>query len=156
MVNINSPHELENWKVSVSGIIIKENKILAVQQNPNSNHRLRGCWRLPTGKMKSFEHPYDAVKREILEESSIEAIVDSSPIHIKVRDLNDSTCNGLLVVYYEGKPLFNVDVPHHAPNGETIDACYFDVEDFFKCAGALGRRELEGKVTDRIYELMGR
>ena len=66
-----------NPKATVAAVIIKNNNLLLVQRNEDP---FLGMWDIPGGYMNQGESPEEAVKREIKEELSVEAI---NPVLIK-------------------------------------------------------------------------
>ena len=55
----------------VCGVIIKDNKYLITQRGDSKN---LNKWEFPGGKVEPFENIFDAIKRELKEELSIEVI----------------------------------------------------------------------------------
>ena len=53
----------------VCGVIVKDNKYLITQRGDSKN---LNKWEFPGGKVEPFENIYDAIKRELKEELSIE------------------------------------------------------------------------------------
>lgn len=70
----------ESFHLSVKGIIFFGNEFLIVQKMLNHKHRL-GFWELPGGGLGFGESPEDTLKREIFEETGLDAEV-LSPIHV--------------------------------------------------------------------------
>jgi len=54
-------------------IIIQKDKFLVTQRDGNSDHPFQ--WEFPGGKIKDQESPEDCIKREIMEELSIEVTI---------------------------------------------------------------------------------
>jgi len=61
-------------KVSVYGAIVKEGKLLVLHRH------VPDVWELPGGKMEYGEHPIQAVKREVKEETGFDAEVKEEPL----------------------------------------------------------------------------
>jgi NADH pyrophosphatase NudC (nudix superfamily) len=63
-------HNNTNWCQSVTGVVIKDNKVLLARHTYGSG---KGMYIVPGGYVEYGEMPQDAVKREILEETKIVA-----------------------------------------------------------------------------------
>jgi len=63
-------HNNTNWCQSVTGVVIKDNKVLLARHTYGSG---RGLYIVPGGYVEYGEMPQDAVKREIFEETKIVA-----------------------------------------------------------------------------------
>lgn len=61
-------------------IVNSENKILLLQRSDKSS--LGGKWSLPGGALEEGENPYEAIQREIDEETELK-VTDIKPFHIK-------------------------------------------------------------------------
>lgn len=59
-------------RIAAYGVIIRDEQILLSHWNEHG----RSGWTLPGGGVQGAEHPIEAVKREILEETGYEASVD--------------------------------------------------------------------------------
>lgn len=57
--------------VIVEGIIHTTNKILIVKKRFDKSHPLSGKWHFPGGKLRSEENPWNAIVREIKEETNL-------------------------------------------------------------------------------------
>lgn len=57
-----------NWSQSVTGIVIRDNKVLLARHTYGSG---KGLYIVPGGYVEYGELPQDAVKREVLEETGI-------------------------------------------------------------------------------------
>ncbi|WP_028596217.1 NUDIX hydrolase [Paenibacillus assamensis] len=55
-------------QLGVYGILVKDNKILLIRKSRGPH---TGKWDLPGGRMEFGEQPYEALKREFLEETGI-------------------------------------------------------------------------------------
>ena len=53
----------------VCGVIIHEDRILITQRGDEKNY---GKWEFPGGKVITGEHPFDSIKRELIEELKLE------------------------------------------------------------------------------------
>ena len=63
-------HSNTNWCQSVTGVVIKDNKVLLARHTYGSG---KGLYIVPGGYVEFGEMPQDAVKREIFEETQIVA-----------------------------------------------------------------------------------
>lgn len=63
-------HNNTNWCQSVTGVVIKDNKVLLARHTYGSG---KGLYIVPGGYVEYGEMPQDAVKREIFEETKIVA-----------------------------------------------------------------------------------
>ena len=63
-------HNNTNWCQSVTGVVIKDNKVLLARHTYGSG---KGMYIVPGGYVEFGEMPQDAVKREIFEETKIVA-----------------------------------------------------------------------------------
>ena len=63
-------HNNTNWCQSVTGVVIKDNKVLLARHTYGPG---RGLYIVPGGYVEFGEMPQDAVKREIFEETNIVA-----------------------------------------------------------------------------------
>jgi len=63
-------HNNTNWCQSVTGVVIKDNKVLLARHTYGSG---KGLYIVPGGYVEFGEMPQDAVKREIFEETKIVA-----------------------------------------------------------------------------------
>jgi len=63
-------HNNTNWCQSVTGVVIRENKVLLARHTYGSG---KGLYIVPGGYVEYGEMPQDAVKREIFEETKIVA-----------------------------------------------------------------------------------
>ena len=57
-------------EVVVDALIVKNNKILMVQEGKKEKVGRYQKWKLPGGRIEKGEHPINAVKRELLEETN--------------------------------------------------------------------------------------
>lgn len=73
--------ESDQFVVAVVAIIKKANQLLIMKR---SSHRLAApnIWETVSGRVQHGEDPYDAVQREILEETGLEVSVDSRPVDV--------------------------------------------------------------------------
>lgn len=60
-----------NWCQSVTGVVIKDNKVLLARHTYGSG---KGLYIVPGGYVEYGEMPQDAVKREIFEETKVVAV----------------------------------------------------------------------------------
>ena len=65
-------HNNTNWCQSVTGVVIKDNKVLLARHTYGSG---KGLYIVPGGYVEFGEMPQDAVKREIYEETKIVALL---------------------------------------------------------------------------------
>lgn len=63
-------HDNTNWCQSVTGVVIKDNKVLLARHTYGSG---KGLYIVPGGYVEFGEMPQEAVKREIFEETKIVA-----------------------------------------------------------------------------------
>lgn len=69
----------DQFIVAVAAIIKKEKQLLIMKRSPQ---KLAGpnIWETVSGRVHHHEDPYDAVCREIIEETSLEVAVDPRPV----------------------------------------------------------------------------
>ena len=86
----------EKFIVAVVAVIIKDDKFLTMKR---SEKKIAGpnIWEALSGRVDLGEDPYEAVKREILEECSLEVEVDKRPIDLYMSKRLGSPM--LLIVY---------------------------------------------------------
>ena len=83
--------------VSVA-ILIDENNRVLLEKNTLSS-RFKGLWQFPGGKLELNETPFDALKRELQEELSIEPIQeDTAPLSFIEYTLDNQ--NSYVVFFY--------------------------------------------------------
>ncbi len=73
--------ESDQFVVAVVAIIKKGNQLLIMKRSPQ---RLAApsVWETVSGRVQHEEDPYDAVQREILEETGLEVVVDQRPVDV--------------------------------------------------------------------------
>ena len=81
-------------KVGAAVIIEKDSKLLLLQRN---HEPWKGSWMLPAGYVEADENPFDAAKREVLEETSL--IVDDIEFRSAYYFSDDPRGNGVAFVY---------------------------------------------------------
>jgi 8-oxo-dGTP diphosphatase len=67
------------YVVAVAAIIIREGKVLAMRRATTKDAGA-GLWETPSGRVVLGEEPLGAVKREILEESSLTVNIEPQPL----------------------------------------------------------------------------
>lgn len=107
-------------KVSVNCIIVKDGKVLLVQQNRPED--VRGKWSVPGGKVNQEETFEEAVKREVKEETDLD-VIDSGRLSIK-QEKPHQTVKHIFKVEAEGKVAFHKE--------ELMDAKWFSLEEVRK------------------------
>ncbi len=70
--------ETQLYVVAVAAVIIREGKVLAMRRAASKDAGA-GLWETLSGRVPLGEEPLDAVKREILEESSLNVTVEPQP-----------------------------------------------------------------------------
>jgi 8-oxo-dGTP diphosphatase len=70
--------ETQLYVVAVAAIIIREGKVLAMRRAATKDAGA-GLWETLSGRVPLGEEPLDAVKREVLEESSLTVTVEPQP-----------------------------------------------------------------------------
>jgi 8-oxo-dGTP diphosphatase len=81
--------ETQLYVVAVAAIIIRDGKVLAMRRAATKDAGA-GLWETLSGRVSLGEEPLDAVKREVLEESSLTVSVEPQPFtayHAKRNDL---------------------------------------------------------------------
>jgi 8-oxo-dGTP pyrophosphatase MutT (NUDIX family) len=64
---------------AVAAVIFKEGRVLSMKHSVNKDAG-PGIWETLSGRIDAGEEPLDAVKREIMEESSLEVEIDPRPV----------------------------------------------------------------------------
>lgn len=112
------------YKITVGGIVIKDNSILLVKHNYGHT---KGRWDFPRGYVEIDESIEHAVVRELYEETSIRAITISIVgIRHMIQAINDnSMSNDLLIIwklkYESGEP---------KPDGrEIIETVFYPIDE---------------------------
>ena len=68
MATENTNHQNTNWCQSVTGVVIRDGKVLLAHHTYGSG---KGLWIVPGGYLENGETPQDALKREFMEETKI-------------------------------------------------------------------------------------
>ena len=95
--------------VGVGIMIIKDNKILLGLRNPDkkkadSELKGEGTWTMPGGKVEFLEKLYDAAKRELKEETDLDAIeMELLSISDDITDDKHYVTVGFIASKYEGE-----------------------------------------------------
>ena len=96
--------------VIVEGIIHTGDKILIGRKRLDIPHPLRGKWHFPGGKIKSEEDPYEAIVREIKEETNLSVkpvkIVDAYT-YVQSYNLHNKIPQNILHIVFECVPIGN-------------------------------------------------
>ena len=121
----------DNMFASVSGIVIKENKVLLVRQSYGS---AKGLLVIPGGYLSEGEMPNIALEREILEETGIVATTKNL---LAIRFSKKDWWAIFVAEYVSGEPISN-----GTENSEAL---------FFEIAEALSRNDLT-PTTKEILE----
>lgn len=112
-------------KVSVNCLIVKDGKILLVQQARPED--VRGKWSIPGGKVDEGETFEDAVMREIKEETNLDVI---SSEHLSIKQAEPyQTIKHIYKVETSGSVKF--------PEDEILDAKWFSLEEIQKMKNKL-------------------
>lgn len=98
------PEEPDLFIIAVAAIIIKEGKLLMMKR---STHKKSGAnlWETLSGKVQHDEDPYDAIKREILEECSLQVEVEKMPIDFYMIPRKDLAKPQVFLIVYRAKYL---------------------------------------------------
>lgn len=102
-----------NYSVGVGALVLKEDKILLVRRAQEPG---KGYWTNPGGYIEQFELIHETIRREVLEESGIEAAVKGI---VAVRDQPRAIHNVYIAFamdYLSGDP---------QPDGYEVDAAGF-------------------------------
>lgn len=105
---------MDNRYQSVSGIVIKDNKVLLVRQNYGS---AKGLLIIPGGYLNEGEMPEEALRREIYEET---AIVSEPKSLVAIRYNRKNWWAIFLADYISGIP--------KSDNHENTEAIFLDIE----------------------------
>lgn len=73
--------ETQLYVVAVAAIILREGKVLAMRRAATKNAGA-GLWETLSGRVALGEEPLETVKREILEESSLNVEVEAQPFTV--------------------------------------------------------------------------
>lgn len=113
-------------RVAAYGVIIQDDRILLAHWNEGG----RSGWTLPGGGIEPGEHPADAARREILEETGVIAElhellgVDSIVISEEDRISGAGPLQGIRIVYLAS--IVGGDLRNEA-QGSTDEAAWFDL-----------------------------
>ncbi len=90
--------------IAVAAIIIKKDKLLMMKR---SSHKKTGAglWETLSGKVQHDEDPYNAVKREIQEESSLQVEVEKTPIDFYMIPRTNLAKPQVFLIVYKAKYL---------------------------------------------------
>jgi ADP-ribose pyrophosphatase YjhB (NUDIX family) len=132
--------------IGVGGLVVKDGRYLLVR---HTYGEYRGLWILPGGHIKPGEHIDDAVKREVYEETGIEA---SARMIVAVRSrVRCDTCTDCYIVfemdYLSGSP---------APDNHENDRALFlsiDEVNSLKNIVALARSIINEHHEDRLSDI---
>lgn len=82
---------LMNRRISVRAMVLHDNKLLCVRQRSNNlvTQPANGVWNLPGGGLDIGESLIDCLKREMIEETGIEAVVGNL-MYIQQFQFNDT------------------------------------------------------------------
>ena len=105
-------------KLTVDGIILKDEKILLVKRK---NDPFKGKWALPGGFVEYGEKTEDAVAREVLEETGLKTTVDKT-IGVYSDPNRDPRGHTITVVYR-----LNIKGGELKSGDDASDAKFFDV-----------------------------
>lgn len=67
---------MDIYRYAVVGLVQQDNKFLVGKKILKTNHPLSEQWHIPGGKLDNGESEYNAVKRELKEETGIDVKVD--------------------------------------------------------------------------------
>ena len=119
--------------VIVQGIIHAENQILIAKKRLDLPHPLRGEWHFPGGKLKNKEDPYNAIIREIKEETNLTVrpvkIIDIYT-HTDSHDLPNNEILNILHIIFECIPSTN-DCKMR-PGDDIVEAKWIRAKDIRK------------------------
>lgn len=77
---------MENTRIAVKSVIIKEGKVLLIKRRPNDVHK-PGQWEFPGGRLDVGEDPFEGLKRETREETRLEVEIEMPvDVHYFARD----------------------------------------------------------------------
>ena len=102
---------LQTQKIVVAGVLCNKGKFLVLQRNVDESI-FPGKWELPSGKVNFGEDPYDALKREIKEETGID-ILNANPLTcthytIEKEDNKRHTVQIIYLAYADEKSIINI------------------------------------------------
>jgi 8-oxo-dGTP diphosphatase len=64
--------------VAVAALILRDQRVLALRRAPQ-NQAGPGLWETVSGRVEQGEQPWDALQREIVEESMLEVVLEKRP-----------------------------------------------------------------------------
>lgn len=64
--------------VAVAALVLREGKVLAMRRAP-TNSAGAGLWETVSGRVEQGEQPWDAVAREVVEETGLEVELEARP-----------------------------------------------------------------------------
>jgi 8-oxo-dGTP diphosphatase len=109
----------KNPKLTVDGVIIKDNKILLIKRNRDP---FKNKWSLPGGYVEYSEKVEDAVIRELSEETGLNVKINK--LFGVYSDPNrDPRCHTITIVY-----LMNIIGGILKSGDDASDARFFDIE----------------------------
>ena len=88
-------HNNTNWCQSVTGVVIKDNKVLLARHTYGSG---KGLYIVPGGYVEFGEMPQDAVKREVFEETGLTI---TSPKLCGTKDWVNDDGSRYMVLFYK-------------------------------------------------------
>jgi ADP-ribose pyrophosphatase YjhB (NUDIX family) len=129
--------ENTNWRQSVGGIVMKENKVLLVRHTYGSG---KGKLIIPGGYVQHNETPQDAARREVLEETSITA--EPTKI-VGIRFNLKDWYVVFLMDYVEGTPC--------SDNDENSEAIFVDINEaiLLPDVAELTKKLLQGVIHNK-------
>ena len=97
-----------NSKPAAGALILRDQRLLMVQR---AIEPFQGYWDIPGGFLEPGEHPADAARREVLEETGLEISLEDQPFAILI-DRYDESGDYTLNIYYvsmvvAGEPKLN-------------------------------------------------
>lgn len=101
--------------VGVSAFIPWRGRVLALQR-ADSERFLPRHWELPGGKIEHAEHPYDALRREVLEETglAVEPLHPYTLAHDELPDGRHYVSISILCAFVERQPTVRLSADHQA------------------------------------------
>lgn len=87
--------------VAVAAIITKGDRLLAMKRSPNKDAG-PNLWESLSGRVEHHEEPYDAIKREVLEECGLEVEIEERPVDVY---MSKRLGHPMLLLVYKAKHL---------------------------------------------------
>ena len=127
------------YVVAVAAVIIKEGKVLAMRRALTKDAG-PGLWETLSGRVQFGEEPFDAVKREIAEECSLEVRLEANPYTVYQASRLDKP---MMVIIYRAEYL----------SGEVQMSEEHDAYAWLSAAEFAKRSSLQ-KLVDVVAEIL--